>query len=129
MSTGSNVDRVREVYRLAQRANHRELRLLIVDDATWHPAREGAWNPCVNADQIVRTLLWRAGANRMRPGEMIDLGDRVFVQLRGRRLEGIGGKGFIPRLFQVIVLRDGKVVSIRDYNRREDALAAAGLGM
>jgi ketosteroid isomerase-like protein len=129
MSTGSNVDRVREVYRLAQRANHRELRLLIVDDATWHPAREGAWNPCVNADQIVRTLLWRAGANRMRPGEMIDLGDRVFVQLRGRRLERIGGKGFIPRLFQVIVLRDGKVVSIRDYNRREDALSAAGLGL
>jgi ketosteroid isomerase-like protein len=129
MSTGSNVDRVREVYRLAQRANHRELRLLIVDDATWHPAREGAWNPCVNADQIVRTLLWRAGANRMRPGEMIDLGDRVFVQLRGRRLERIGAKGLIPRLFQVIVLRDGKVVSIRDYNRREDALAAAGLGV
>jgi len=125
---GTNADRVREVYRLAQRANHRELRLLIVDDATWHPAREGAWNPCVNADQVVRTLLWRAGANRMRPGEMIDVGDRVFVQLRGRRLERIGAKGFIPRLFQVIVLRDGKVVSIRDYSRREDALAAAGLG-
>jgi len=128
MSAWSNADRVREVYRLAMRANHRELRLLIADDATWDPAREGAWNPCVNADQIVRTLLWRAGTNRMRPGEMLDVGDRVFVQLRGRRLDRLGAKGFIPRLFQVIVLRDGKVVSIRDYSRREDALAAAGLG-
>jgi ketosteroid isomerase-like protein len=126
---GTTSDFVREVYRLAQRAKHRELRPLIADDATWDPAREGAWNPCVNADQIVRTLLWRAGTNRMRPGEMIDVGDRVFIQLRGRRLERLGAKGFVPKLFQVIVVRDGKVVSIRDYNRREDALAAAGLGV
>ena len=90
-------------------------------------AKEGAWKPCKNADEVVRTLLWRADANRLRPGEMIDLGDRVLVQLRGRRLERLGAKGFIPRLFQIVVLRDGKVVSIRDYGRREDALAAAGL--
>jgi len=49
------------------------------------------------------------------------------VQLRGKRLERLGARGFIPRLFQVIVLREGKVVSIRDYSRRKDALAAAGL--
>ena len=58
---------------------------------------------------------------------MIDLGDRVFVQLRGRRLERLGAKGFIPRLFQVVVLREGKVVSIRDYANRAEALAAAGI--
>ena len=122
-----NLDAVREVYDLARRANHRELRTRLNDDVTWDPAREGAWKPCVNADEVVRTLLWRAEANRMRPGEMIDLGDRVFVQLRGKRLERLGAKGFVPRLFQIVVLRDGKVVSIRDYARREDALAAAGL--
>jgi ketosteroid isomerase-like protein len=122
-----NLDAVREVYDLARRANHRELRTRLNDDVTWDPARVGAWNPCVNADQVVRTLLWRAEANRMRPGEMIDLGDRVFVQLRGKRLERLGAKGFVPRLFQIVVFRDGKVVSIRDYARREDALAAAGL--
>jgi ATP-binding protein involved in chromosome partitioning len=60
--------------------------------------------------------------------EAIDaLGDRVFVQLRGRRLDRLGGKGFVPRLFQIVVLREGKVVSIRDYARREDALVAAGI--
>ena len=122
-----NVDAVREVYDLARRANHRELRARLHDDVTWDPAREGAWKPCVAADEVVRTLLWRAEANRMRPGEMIDLGDRVFVQLRGKRLERLGAKGFVPRLFQIVVFRDGKVTSIRDYARREDALAAVGL--
>ena len=75
----------------------------------------------------MRTLLWRADANRLRPGEMLVVGDRVFVQLRGKRLERLGAKGIIPRLFQVIVVRNGKLASIRDYARREDAHAAAGL--
>ena len=126
---GPNVDLVNEVYKLARRAKHRELRPLLADDVTWEPAKAGAWNPCRNADQVVQTLLWRADANRLRPGEMIDVGDRVFIQLKGKRLERLGAKGFVPRLFQVIVLRGGKVVSIHDYNRREDALAAAGLGL
>ena len=123
-----NVGAVHEAYDLARRGDHRELRSRIVDDATWEPAREGAWNPCRDADQIVRTLVWRASANRMRPGETIDLGYRVLLQLRGRRLDRLGGKGFVPRLFQIVVLRDGKIVSLHDYPRREDALAAAGLG-
>ena len=123
----ANTAAIEEIFRLARRADHRSLRLRLHDDATWHPAREGAWNPCTTADEIVRTLLWRADANRLRPGEMIDLGNCVLVQLRGKRLERLGGKGFIPRLFQIVVLREGKVASIRDYAKREEALAAAGV--
>jgi ketosteroid isomerase-like protein len=122
-----NLAAVREFYELARRADHAELRRRLHDDSTWHPAHEGAWKPCANAEEVVRTLLWRTNANRLRPGEMIDVGDRVLVQLRGRRLERLGAKGLIPRLFQVIVVRGGKVASIRDYPRRADALAAAGL--
>ncbi|MDP9261239.1 MAG: hypothetical protein M3O89_04620 [Actinomycetota bacterium] len=125
--TSGNTDAIEEIFRLARRADHRSLRLRLHDDATWHPAREGAWKPCTSADEIVRTLLWRADANRLRPGEMIDLGNCVLVQMRGRRLERLGGKGFIPRLFQIIVLREGKVASIRDYAKRDEALAAAGV--
>ena len=123
----NNLAAVKEVYDLARRSRHKELRELLADDVTWYPAREGAWNPCVNADQVVRTMLWRADANRLRPGEMIDLGDRVYVQLRGRRLDRLGAKGIIPRLFQIVVFRAGRVSSMTDYPRREDALAAAGL--
>jgi hypothetical protein len=49
------------------------------------------------------------------------------VQLRGKRLERLGARGLIPRLFQVIVVRGGKIASIHDFARREDAHAAAGL--
>jgi len=122
-----NLAVVREIYELARHAKHAELRERLHDDVTWHPAREGAWKPCENAEEVVRTLLWRANANRLRPGEMINVGDRVLVQLRGKRLERLGAKGIIPRLFQVIVVRDGKVASIRDHPKREAALADAGL--
>ena len=119
---------VQEAYNLARRGDHRQLRGLIADDATWHPAREGAWNPCGDGDAIVKTLMWRAGgANRLRPGETIELGDRVVVRLRGKRLERLGAKGFIPRLFQVVEVRDGKIVRMHDYPRRDAALAAVGL--
>ena len=127
MAQSANVSAVLEAYELAKRADHQTLRTRLVEDATWHPAREGAWNPCRNADQIVRTLLWRTHANRMRPGEVIDLGDRVLLQVKGVRLGRLGGRGFRPRLFQIVVVRDGKIVSMQDYPCREDAFAAAGL--
>ena len=127
MERSPNVDAVVAAYELARRGDHRQLRTRIADDATWHPAREGAWNPCRDADQIVRTLLWRRHANRMRPGETVDLGDRVIVQLKGVRLGRLGGRGFHPRLYQIVVLREGRIVSMRDYPGREEALAAAGL--
>jgi ketosteroid isomerase-like protein len=123
----ANTAAIEEIFRLARRADHRSLRSHLHEDATWHPAREGAWKPCTSADEIVRTLLWRADANRLRPGEMIDLGNCVLVQLRGRRLERLGGTGLIPRLFQIVVLREGKVASIRDYAKRQEALAAVGI--
>jgi ketosteroid isomerase-like protein len=126
MSTTLEV--VQQAYGLARRGDHRKLRELIADDATWHPAREGAWNPCRDGDTVLKTLMWRAGgANKLRPGETIEVGDRVVIQLRGKRLERLGAKGIIPRLFQVVEVRDGKIVRMQDYPRREAANAAAGL--
>ena len=118
---------VDEAYRLAKRGSHRELRLLIADDATWAPAREGAWNPCRNAEQIVQTLVWRTHMNRMRPVETIELGDQVLLHLRGSRLGRLGGRGFFSRLFQIVQVRDGRIVRMQDYPGREEAYAAAGL--
>ena len=128
MPESSNVERVREVYELARRAKHEELRRYLADDVDWQPARVGLWKPCTNVDEVVKTLLWRAGMNKMRPFDFIDLGDRVVFQLRGRGIGRLGAKGgLFPRLFQIMVLRDGRVISIRDYSGRSAALAAAGL--
>jgi len=124
----STLEIVQEAYGLARRGDHKQLRELIADDATWHPAREGAWYPCRDGDMIVRTLLWRSGmANRLRPAETIELGNRVLIGLRGARLHRLGAKGFMPKLFQIVEVRDGKIVRMQDYPRREEALVAAGL--
>src|SRR4051794_41641782 len=95
---------VEEIYRLARRADHRALRSRLHDEATWYPAKEDSWKACENADEVVRTMVWRADANRLRPGEMVELGDRVLVQLRGKRLERLRGPGPIPRLLPIIVV-------------------------
>jgi ketosteroid isomerase-like protein len=122
---------VKELYDRARRGDHRSVRKLLAEDATWHPSREGAWNPCRDADQIVKTLLWRTGsANKMRPAETLELGNLIFIRLRGKRLERIGAGGFwAPKLFQVVEVRDGKIVRIQDYRKREEALAAVGIAL
>jgi hypothetical protein len=123
-----NVGVVREVYELARRAKHQELRQFLAAEVRWDPAREGGWKPCTNADEVVKTLLWRAGMNKLRPHDFLDVGDRVIFQLRGRGIGRLGAKGFFfQRLFQIAVIRGGKVVSLHDYPDRATALAAAGL--
>lgn len=126
MSTA--LETVQEAYALAKKGDHRTLRTIIEDDATWYPAKEGAWNPCLDADWIVRTLLWRCGpANRFRPGETHELGNRVLLGLRGTRMGRLGARGFRGKLFQIVEVRAGKIVSMQDYAGREEAMAAAGL--
>ena len=122
------VEVVAEAYALAKKTNHRALRELIADDATWQPAPKAKWKPCVNADQIVRTLLWRTSrANKMRPGEMIDLGSFAVFRLHGRRLERLGARGIlVPKLFQVVEVKGGKIVRMHDHTKLEEALAATG---
>jgi ketosteroid isomerase-like protein len=121
-------DLVTEAYALAKQSNHRQLRVLIADDATWEPTAKRKWRACTTADEIVRALVWRAGrANRMRPGETIELGKYVVIKLRGRRLERIGAQGFwSPRLFQVVEVKEGKIVRMQDYGTMQEALAGTG---
>ena len=127
-------DLVAEAYSLAKKGKNLKLRELIVDDATWEPSRKGdkkpKWNACKDADQIVKALLWRAGpANRMRPGQTIELGSQVIIKLRGRRLERLGARGFwAPKLFQVVEVKAGKIVRMHDYGTMEEALAGSGHG-
>jgi len=119
---------VKQAYSHARRGNRRQLRDLIADDATWYPAKEGAWNPCLDGDTVVQTMLWRSGgANKLRPGQTIDLGDRVVIKMKGKRLDRLGARGFIPTLFQIVEVRDGKIVRMQDYAKREAAMTAAGL--
>jgi len=123
-----STETVQEVYDLARKGKRDALRELLHDDVTWYPAREGGWKPCTDADEVLRTLMWRAGVNRMRPSGFIDLGDRIVLQVRGRAVQRLGARGlWFPALFQIVSLREGKVASIQYYPNRATACAAAGL--
>jgi hypothetical protein len=51
-----NVAAVHEIYELARRTNHTELRMRLHDEVTWHPAREGAWKPLKRRTQKAKNL-------------------------------------------------------------------------
>ena len=47
--------------------------------------------------------------------------------MRGKRLERLGARGFwAPKLFQVIEIKNGKIVRMHDHGNLEEALAATG---
>ena len=62
----ANEETVDEVFRLARRADHQALRAKLHDDVTWQPSPTAKWKACTSPDEVVRTLLWRAEANRSR---------------------------------------------------------------
>ena len=121
------VEHVREVYRLSRRGNPHDLLALIADDATWEGAAGTKWRACDNGLDIAKTLLWRAAAHRLRAVEFLDVGDHVVVGLAGTRMNRLGAPWFGFRIYQVIAVRNGKIASIRDFGRRQEAFAAVGL--
>ena len=122
------MSRTDELYRRARRERPDDLAVLVAEDATWDGAEGTRWKRCTNRAEIVQTMMWRANALKLKPRETVEVGSIEVVSLRGRHLRTVGGRGFFSQqLFQVVTWRNGKVVSIQDYRRREDALAAAGV--
>jgi ketosteroid isomerase-like protein len=80
---------------------------------------------CPNRDAVL-DLLPRLGLSDVEAIELIGAGDKVVVGVRNAELQEIAGVQFHGQVFNVITLRDGKIVQIEDYTRRGDALKAAG---
>jgi ketosteroid isomerase-like protein len=80
---------------------------------------------CPNRDAVL-DLLPRLGLSDVEAIELIGAGDKVVVGVRNPELQEIAGVQFHGQVFNVITLRDGKIVQIEDYTRRGDALKAAG---
>ena len=59
--------------------------------------------------------------------EVIGHGDRVFLAVRFRGRGRASGVEVDSLLYEVYVLRDGKVLRIDEYEHRAEALEAAGL--
>ena len=121
------VDRVREAYHLSRRGDPRELLSLVAADARWEGAAGTKWRACETGEDVAKTLLWRAAVHRLRAVEFLDVGDHVVVGLAGTRMNRLGAPWWGFRIFQVVTVRNGKITHIRDFGRRQEALAAVGL--
>ncbi len=76
--------------------------------------------------EAVLDLLPRLGLSEVEAVELIGAGDKVVLGVRNPELQEVAGVQFRGQVFNVITLRDGRIVDIQDYTRREDALKAAG---
>jgi ketosteroid isomerase-like protein len=61
------------------------------------------------------------------PEEFIDAGDQVFVTVRYTGRGRSSGIEFDTRAFEVLTVRDGKIVDKLEFLERSEALEAAGL--
>lgn len=90
----------------------------------WQGLREGP--VCHGREEVLQAL--RSQLRRRHAIDAIELvgaGDHVVVGVCSPELQEIGGVHLGGRIFSVFTLRDGKIVRIRDYARREQALSAA----
>jgi ketosteroid isomerase-like protein len=96
---------------------------LLDPDVTW--GAPGARNPtCKNRNQV---LSWyrRAQEGGVR-GSVFDvevLGDRLVVSLNVRGTEGAHERGGTSLRFQVLTVRDGRIVDIVGFDDRAEALS------
>jgi ketosteroid isomerase-like protein len=84
---------------------------------------------CANRDEL---LAWKA-AQPTHADYLLDAvealrGDdeHVVLGIHGAHVEEVGGEHVGGHLYEVFTIRDGHIVAIRAYLRRDEALAAAG---
>jgi ketosteroid isomerase-like protein len=118
---------VRAVYGAVHRADAKELRPLVADDAYWQPSSDTPRRPAEGGDEVAKRLAWRGAVHRLRLTNVVPLGDRAIVTLVGRRMHYLGARYWDRRIYQVVTLRNGRIARIEDYRRHKDALAAAGV--
>jgi ketosteroid isomerase-like protein len=131
-----NVEIVRRLYRAWERGDfwaHPEAFAPDVRSArVMSPEAEGAglsgeWQ---GTDGLIEnTRLWLSAWNdlRVQAQEFLEAGDRVVVFTRQTATAKASGIPLDREFADVWELRNGKVVDVRFYWRREDALEAAGL--
>ena len=126
-----NVDIVRELFERANRQDETLLDELYDPDAVWHSRADEPDTGVYEGREAIREL-WRMFRDmfddlRMMPTEFIDAGDRVitpgWVEGRGRA----SGAAVRDPYAWVTRLRDGKVIEVREYRDKAEALAAVGL--
>jgi ketosteroid isomerase-like protein len=92
----------------------------------WIGVEPGRWD-CHDREQVLETLRHHYDHGvRADFGQPIEAGDKIILDVRPYRRDE-HGKQTDERLWQVLTMRDGKIVRIQDYTDQAAALQAAGL--
>jgi ketosteroid isomerase-like protein len=100
---------------------------LLDPQVEWIAAQPGPWD-CHDREQVLETLRRQYDHGvRADFGEAVEVGDTVILDVRPYRRDEQGNKTDEQRLWQVLTMRQGKIVRIQDYTDQASALQAAGL--
>jgi ketosteroid isomerase-like protein len=95
-------------------------------EAVWHGVREDL--TCSGREEIVDTFLAERGRGyEIEALELLGGPDRVVLGVRRPDLSEIADVELYGQIHNVVELRDGRIVEIRDYPTRGEALRAAGM--
>ena len=108
-----------------RRGDHAAARGMLASDVTWQGLREG-W-ACHGPDEVLSTLQGGfAYVHGLEDLEFVPAGEHIVLGVRSPRLEAIDDVVLGGTIFNVFTVRDGRIVRIRDYRHRAEALDAAG---
>jgi len=122
-----NLDLLRVAYQRTGRDGVDAVVDLLDPQVEWLAAQPGPWD-CHDREQVVETFRHQYDQGvRADFGEPLEAGDKVILDVRPYRRDEQGNKTDQQRLWQVLTMRDGKIVRIQDYPDQASALQAAGL--
>jgi ketosteroid isomerase-like protein len=127
-----NVEIVRSYVDLLRDYEWDRLADLLSDDLIYRPVPE-----ITEAGQYIGPHAFRHFAEQFQRGEWLksfdqrvtsirDYGDAVILRVQFAGQGRASGADFAGRFFEVLTLRDGKIVLIEDFVERDEALKAAG---
>ena len=122
-----NVEVIRKTFEAYNRGDYDEAAACLAPDVVWEIGQEV---PARGPD-AVKTMWarWDSEWEELEtvPEEYIDAGDEVVVTVHYRGRGRSSGIEYSERLFDVYTVRDGRCVRKREFKRRSEALAAAGV--
>jgi ketosteroid isomerase-like protein len=123
-----NVQIVREIWDAFERGGFPAERF--ADDAEWHTASDMPDSEVCRGPAEIQRMLADGWENVVDPGlrveELIDAGARVLVRWRGWGKGRASGIQIDWREAHLYELREGVVVTVREYRTWDEALGAAG---
>jgi ketosteroid isomerase-like protein len=122
-----NVNIVKRAFEAFQQGDLDAAAEVLDPEVTYTWVEPGAWD-CHNAGDVLRVARQRREERIVGTGrEWIDAGQHVVLRMENPSAELYGAAPGETATTVVFTVEDGRVVQMRDFRSREEALAAAGL--